>query len=258
MTTQAGTTHDPKRGGIGQPDVHALANTATPLRADRLDRFFIDGERRLDVLKGVSVSLRSGEVTALVGRSGSGKSTLLHLLGLLDTPDAGEILIDGTPAGKLPETDRAYLRNKHIGFIFQHYFLLPEFNVLENVLMPAQVACSPSVWLSKKNDYQIRAIELIERVGLKDQIKQYPKTLSGGERQRVAVARALMLDPRVLLCDEPTGNLDPGTGNHIMELIFELSRKQSTAVLVVTHDRAFSSRADRVLRLDAGTLSEEK
>lgn len=250
MSSQAQTT--------GSSDTRAAANAKSPvLRTDELARFFVDGERRLDVLKGVNLAIYANEVTALVGRSGSGKSTLLHLLGLLDTPNSGEVLIDNTPAGSLSESDRAFLRNKHIGFIFQHYFLLPEFNVLENVLMPAKVAVSPGVWLSKKKDFETRALELIERVGLKNNLNQLPRTLSGGERQRVSVARALMLQPRILLCDEPTGNLDPGTGNHIMELIFELSRKQNAAVLVVTHDPAFSSRADRVLRLDAGTLTTE-
>ena len=235
------------------------ARTAPPqavLRAQNVARFFIDGDRRLDVLKGVDLSLHAGEVTALIGRSGCGKSTLLHLLGLLDRPDSGEIAIDGTPAGSLSERDRAYLRNRHVGFIFQHYFLLPEFNVVENVLMPAQIACSPAAWLSQRQRHQERAEELVERVGLSNHRTQRPRTLSGGERQRVAVARAMMLEPRILLCDEPTGNLDPETGNHIMDLIFTLSRKQGAAVLTVTHDRAFSARADRVYRLDQGVLMD--
>jgi lipoprotein-releasing system ATP-binding protein len=227
------------------------------LRADGVSRRFVDGERRLDVLRGASLILRGGEVVALVGRSGSGKSTLLHVLGLLDRPDDGDVLVDGTPAGKLSERDRAFLRNRHIGFVFQHYFLLPEFSVLDNVLMPARVAVSPARWLRERARYSQRAAQLLEQVGLKDQAPQRPTTLSGGERQRAALARALLLEPKILLCDEPTGNLDPDTGAHIIGLIYGLSRGQGTAALVVTHDQALSGRADRVLRLEQGVLKPE-
>jgi lipoprotein-releasing system ATP-binding protein len=239
-------------GGTGAQNKNVV------LRADNVARHFVDGERRLDVLKDVSLSLRGGEVTGLVGRSGSGKSTLLHLLGLLDRPDSGEILLDNTPAGSLNEKNRSYLRNRHIGFVFQHYFLLPEFNVLDNVLMPAKVACSTFGWMAQRAKYVERAEALLKHVGLQSQMQQKPLTCSGGERQRVALARALILEPKLLLCDEPTGNLDPETATHIMDLIFDVSRKQGTAVLIVTHDRAASNRADRILRLDHGVLSTEK
>ena len=231
----------------------AAVKTAV-VKADNLSRFFIDGKRRLDVLSGVTLELYGGEVAALIGKSGCGKSTLLHLIGLLDKPDGGEVLVDGTPAGNLSERERAYIRNTRIGFIFQHYFLLPEFSVLENIEMPAKIAYSPAEWLSKKDQIRNRALQLIEHVGLTSHLGTRPRTLSGGERQRVAVARALILEPRILLCDEPTGNLDPETGSHIMELIFALSVKQGAAVLVVTHDRALSDRADRTYRLDHGKL----
>jgi lipoprotein-releasing system ATP-binding protein len=234
------------------------AASSPVLRADNIARFFVDGDRRLDVLKGVDMALHAGEVAALIGRSGCGKSTLLHLIGLLDKPDSGEILIDGTPAGNLSERERAYIRNTRIGFIFQHYFLLPEFTVLENVEMPAKIAHTATEWLSKRDTYRKRALALLESVGLSTHLQSRPKTLSGGERQRVAVARALILEPHILLCDEPTGNLDPETGSHIMELIFTLSRKQGTAVLVVTHDRAFSARADRTYLLEQGGLVSAK
>ncbi|HYG76141.1 MAG TPA: ABC transporter ATP-binding protein [Planctomycetota bacterium] len=227
------------------------------LRAENVHRYFMDGARKLEVLSGVSVSLNPGEVTALVGRSGSGKSTLLHLLGLLDRPDEGEIIVDGTPAGKLSESDRSFLRNRFIGFVFQHYFLLPEFSVLDNILMPAKVACGIGRWVAQKEKYLARATELARTVGL-ERLTQRPATLSGGERQRVGLARALMLEPKVLLCDEPTGNLDPETARHIMDLIFELSRTQGTAVLVVTHDQGIAQRAGSVLRLDHGALNTEK
>lgn len=228
------------------------------VRVDNVSRHFIDGQNRLDVLQRVNLELRGGEVAALVGKSGCGKSTLLHLIGLLDKPSGGDILIDNTPAGNLSEGERAFIRNTRIGFIFQHYFLLPEFSVVENIEMPAKIAVSPSAWLARKQEFRAKALELIERVGLSARAHTRPKTLSGGERQRVAVARALLLEPRILLCDEPTGNLDPDTGSHIMELIFSLSRKQGAAVLVVTHDRALSARTDKTYRLEQGTLITER
>ncbi len=238
-------------------DAAAVAKKAV-VKADNLSRVFIDGQRQLQVLSGVTLELFGGEVAALIGKSGCGKSTLLHLIGLLDTPNGGEVLIDGTPAGNLSERERAYIRNTRIGFIFQHYFLLPEFSVVENIEMPAKVAFSPTEWLSKKQEYRARALQLVEQVGLTPHVNTRPKTLSGGERQRVAVARALLLQPRILLCDEPTGNLDPETGSHIMELIFDLSRKHGTAVLVVTHDRTLAARADRTYRLELGRLADER
>jgi lipoprotein-releasing system ATP-binding protein len=227
---------------------------APALRAEGVERAFDDGTRVLKVLRGATLELRAGEVVALVGRSGSGKSTLLHLLGLLDCPDAGEVLLDGTPTTPLAERQRAEFRNRLIGFVFQHYFLLPEFDVLENVMLPARVAHSPLAWPAAKRGARERARDILERVGLAEQVRQRPATLSGGERQRVALARALMLAPRVLLCDEPTGNLDLETAARIMDLIFELSRREGVAALVVTHDKALTERADRVLRLDAGRL----
>jgi len=228
--------------------------TAPVLRAVKVERTFIDGERTLEVLRGASMTLGRGEVVALVGRSGSGKSTLLHILGMLDGCDGGEVLVDETPTTSLTEGRRAEIRNRMIGFVFQHYFLMPEFNVLENVLMAARVAHPGLEWFSRKRAHRERAEELLRRVGLKDQARQRPATLSGGERQRTALARALVLAPRVLLCDEPTGNLDPETGGRIMNLIFELCRRDDVAALVVTHDQALTERADRVLRLEAGRL----
>lgn len=229
--------------------------TETALRAEKLSRTFIDGKRRLDVLRGADVALSPGEVVALVGKSGSGKSTLLHLLGLLDRPDNGEIFLDGQATSKLSERERSALRGRSVGFVFQHYFLLPEFNVLDNLLMPGRVAQGPWRWAGGGHDAaRERATELLEWVDLADRALQMPLTLSGGERQRVAVARALMAHPKVLLCDEPTGNLDPDTGGRIIKLIFELSRRDRVATLVVTHDRALAERSDRTLRLEAGTL----
>lgn len=233
---------------------NATRPIAPVLRAEKVERTFKDGERTLAVLRGASMELRPGEVVALVGRSGSGKSTLLHLFGLLDRCDGGEVLVDETPTGALSEARRAEFRNRMIGFVFQHYFLLPEFSVMENVLMSARVAHPGPEWFSKKAAHKAHAEQLLELVGLKDQARQRPATLSGGERQRTALARALLLSPRLLLCDEPTGNLDPETGTRIMDLIFELCRRDAVAALVVTHDPALTERADRVLRLEAGCL----
>ncbi|MBI3830272.1 MAG: ABC transporter ATP-binding protein [Planctomycetes bacterium] len=228
------------------------------LQAKGLQRVFVDGKRRLEVLKGADLSVAPGEVMALVGRSGSGKSTLLHLLGLLDQPDGGEVLVDGTPTANMRENDRAELRSRHIGFVFQHYFLMSDFSTLDNVLMPARVAHSPGAWLAGGSaKATARAWQLLEQVGLKDQARQKPATLSGGERQRAAICRALMLQPRVLLCDEPTGNLDPDTASRIMKLIFELTHKDGVATVVVSHDVTLAERADRVLRLEQGILQLE-
>jgi len=227
------------------------------LKTENLTRDFVDGKTTKSVLKGVSLTLESGTVTALVGRSGSGKSTLLHLLGLLDQPTSGEVFIDGTPAGTLSETDRSWIRNKNIGFVFQHYFLLPEFSVLENVIIPAQIASSPAQWLADKSRHHERAMSLLRQVDLPGFENQRTAGLSGGERQRVGLARAMILQPRILLCDEPTGNLDPDTAGHIMNLIFDAS-KNGAAVLVVTHDSAIASRADHTLRLEKGSLESQR
>lgn len=238
-------------------DVPAAPATATEaaLRAAGLSRTFIDGKRRLEVLRGADVELAPGEVVALVGKSGSGKSTLLHLLGLLDRPDNGEVWLGETASSKLGERERSALRGRTVGFVFQHYFLLPEFNVLDNLLMPGRVAQGVFRWAGGgQAAARERALQLLEWVDLADRALQMPLTLSGGERQRVAVARALMAHPKVLLCDEPTGNLDPDTGGRIIKLIFELSRRDRVATLVVTHDRALADRSDRTLRLEAGTL----
>ncbi|MCZ7644467.1 MAG: ABC transporter ATP-binding protein [Planctomycetota bacterium] len=219
-----------------------------PLRAEGLQRTFVDGSLRLEVLRGASLAVQAGEIAALVGKSGSGKSTLLHLLGLLDWPNGGRIFVDGAPTEGLSEKRRSRVRNGKIGFIFQHYFLLPDFNVLENVTLPARIAGQPEAAA------RARARELLDGVELGDRLRQMPLTLSGGERQRVAIARALALKPRVLLCDEPTGNLDPATGARIMALIFELARRDRMATLVVTHDPGLAAQADRILRLEDGRL----
>ncbi len=228
------------------------------LRVNDLWRTFVDGKRHLEVLKGVSLGVKSGEMVALVGRSGSGKSSLLHLLGLLDRPDQGELYIDGAPAARISETQRAALRSGKIGFVFQHFFLLPEFTVFENLLMAARVSYGPAQWLLGRRKEAIgRAEELLEKVDLCDQRNQKSATLSGGERQRVGLARALMASPTILLCDEPTGNLDPDTGTLIMRHIGEMSKQDGIAVMIATHDLKLAKQADKVLRLEDGHLRKE-
>jgi len=230
--------------------------TAPVLKAERISRRFIDGDNTLTVLNNVSLELHGGVTTALVGLSGCGKSTLLHILGLLDTPDEGEVFVESTPAGKLSESDRSIVRNGRIGFVFQHFFLLPDFTVFENVLMPAKIHFQPHRWFARRADCEARAHELIKSVGLEARAHKRPRTLSGGERQRVALARALFLEPNILLCDEPTGNLDSVSGGHIMDLILEASATRGAAVLIVTHDAALAARARRTLTLEAGVLKE--
>ncbi len=229
-------------------------SSPTALRADNIGRHYIDGNEKLTVLQNVSLSLNAGEVVALVGRSGSGKSTLLHILGLLDTPNEGEVIVDGTPAGSLSETHRSVVRNARIGFVFQHFFLLPDFNVMENVLMPAKIHFPALQWPMRRAACEDRARTLLESVGLSKHHSHSPRTLSGGERQRVALARALFLEPKILLCDEPTGNLDPESGARIMDLIFDASAKTGAAVMVVTHDVGLAQRAHRRLHLEKGVL----
>jgi lipoprotein-releasing system ATP-binding protein len=206
----------------------------------------------LDVLTGADLTLARGEVVAVVGASGSGKSTLLHLLGALDAPTGGEILLDGAAYGALGAAKRAELRNRRIGFVFQFHHLLREFSALENVMMPLRIAG----WDAARA--RSRAEELLAQVGLAGRMSHRPAALSGGEQQRCAVARALVHDPAMVLADEPTGNLDHANGVMLADLLFRLARELETAVMIVTHNRQLAQRADRVLLLDEGRLSPVK
>jgi len=203
----------------------------------------------LEVLAGVDLEVARGEVVAIVGASGSGKSTLLHLLGALDAPTAGEIVLDGTPYGSLEPAALAALRNRRLGFVFQFHHLLREFSALENVMMPLRIAG----W--EPGRARARAAELLAAVGLDARMTHRPAALSGGEQQRCAVARALVLDPGLVLADEPTGNLDHGNGALVAELLFRLARELETAVVIVTHNRQLALRADRILLLEDGRLA---
>lgn len=209
------------------------------------------------VLNGLNLEVRTGEFLSIVGASGSGKSTLLHLLGTLDAPDSGSIFLDGKRLDNLPSRDRDAHRNQTFGYIFQFYHLLPELTTLDNVLMPAYIAHSTLGWWKSRGKYRARAMELLRKVGLEHRIGHRPRELSGGEMQRAAVARALLTNPRVLLADEPTGNLDVDTGNEIVRLLRELNRDEGITIVMVTHNLDIVSATDRVVRMVGGVVSDD-
>jgi lipoprotein-releasing system ATP-binding protein len=213
------------------------------------------GGGRLEVLRGVDFDLEPGGFVSIIGQSGSGKSTLLHLMGLLDAPDAGEVWIGGQRVDDLPGTRRDRLRNTAIGMVFQAYHLLPELDSMENVLAPLYVRHSLAAWLREGAAARDRARGLLERFGLGGRLHHKPRQLSGGEMQRVAIARALVAEPRVLLADEPTGNLDEESGAGILDTLCELNRRDGLSIVLVTHDMAIARRADRIVRLAAGRVA---
>lgn len=215
------------------------------------------GEQTLEVLKGISLAIHSGEGLAILGPSGAGKSTLLHILGLLDTPSDGEVLFKGEATSGFSEKERARLRNEAFGFVFQFHHLLPDFNALENVLAPSIVGCGVRQWLRSRRRQKKRAAELLDRLGLGERIKHMPNQLSGGERQRVAIARAMMNNPEVLLCDEPTGNLDRRTGQELIDLLVELNRDGQT-IVVVTHDARVAEKCSRRIVIEDGQIIERQ
>ncbi|TXT26631.1 MAG: putative ABC transport system ATP-binding protein, partial [Rhodocyclaceae bacterium] len=206
-----------------------------------------NGGEPLAILQDISFSVMPGETVAIVGASGSGKSTLLGLLAGLDSPTAGEVRLDDISLNSLDEDQRAKLRGRLLGFVFQSFQLLPSLNALENVMLPLELAGS-----SKSSS---AAGEWLERVGLSHRLKHYPKHLSGGEQQRVALARAFAPNPQLVLADEPTGNLDAATGQQVIDMMFELNASQGTTLLLVTHDEAIAARCGRVLRIQSGQLA---
>jgi lipoprotein-releasing system ATP-binding protein len=220
----------------------------TTLNVTNLFKSFTRGPEVIEVLKGVDIEIRRGEGVAIVGASGTGKSTLLHLLGGLERPDKGEILYETGNICSMNDNAIATFRNKQIGFVFQFHFLLPEFSALENVMMPALVSSKKSEETSQK------ALHLLETVGLKDRISHKPGELSGGEQQRVAIARSLMMSPKVLLADEPTGDLDPATGQKIIDLFKELKISIGITMIVVTHNMELAKSMDRIMILKGGNL----
>ena len=210
----------------------------------------------LHVLRGVSFDVPAGQFAAIVGASGSGKSTLLHLIGLLDRPDRGSLALAGQDVAGWSARRRNRARCLEIGFVFQFYHLLGELTVLENVLLPGMVHSSTLGWATGQRPLRRRAREILDRVGLAERLRHRPKELSGGERQRVAIARAMMNSPRVLLADEPTGNLDSATGREILDLLTDCNRREGQTLLMVTHDASIAERADRILHLRDGRLRD--
>lgn len=224
------------------------------LVAENIVKSFPMGKDRLVVLKGASLSLKEGEMLAVMGASGAGKSTLLHILGALDHPDEGSVRVNGVTITRLGDGQRAAFRNSTIGFVFQFYLLLSDFNLLDNVLFPARIGRKLS---RKRKDPTIeRGIELLNAVGLGDRLRHKPGELSGGEQQRAAIARALLNDPRIVLADEPTGNLDSHTGESVFALLRKLSREEGKTVLIATHDRKLAAACDRVVQIADGAIRE--
>lgn len=228
------------------------------LTADNLTKSYRRHKVVVPVLRGLNLSVSDGEFLSIVGASGSGKSTLLHLLGTLDEPDEGAVFLDGRRIDNVSQRERDMLRNRTFGFIFQFYHLLPELSTLDNVLMPAFVSSSVLGWLRTRREWKRRAAELIERVGLGHRAKHKPRELSGGELQRAAVARALISRPRVLLADEPTGNLDADTGAEIVRLLKEVNREDGVTVVMVTHNLEIAAGTDRVVRMVQGRVAENE
>ena len=219
------------------------------IKCDNLQKRVPMAGNELEILKGITLEIKSGESVAIIGASGSGKSTLLGLLAGLDEASGGSVTINGTDLGTLDEDGRARFRGVHIGFVFQSFQLLPALTALENVMLPLELQGQSDV--TQKAEHYLKRVELDARMG------HYPLQLSGGEQQRVALARAFASRPAILFADEPTGNLDSRTGDRIIDLVFELNREEGTTLVLVTHDSALADRCDRRLRLDGGALVKE-
>jgi putative ABC transport system ATP-binding protein len=219
------------------------------ISVSHISKSVTDSTGTLGILNDIDFSLSSKETAAIVGASGSGKSTLLSILAGLDTPTSGTVLLDGQDIFALNEDDRAALRAQKVGFVFQSFQLLGNLTALENVMLPMELLGLPQA--------RQKATEMLERVGLSQRLKHYPKVMSGGEQQRVALARAFVMQPAVLLADEPTGSLDFATGEKVMELMFALNREQGTTLVLVTHDAAIAARCERKLTIEAGRLASD-
>jgi lipoprotein-releasing system ATP-binding protein len=211
-------------------------------------RQFREGDSTLEVLSGVDLTVREAERLAIIGTSGSGKTTLLQIMGGLDDPTSGEVLVNGQSIANIDEKDKSALRNQFIGFVYQFHHLLPEFSAMENVAMPLLIR------RLRKDEAMQQAADLLSRVGLGERLDHKPGELSGGERQRAAVARALITRPKLVLADEPTGNLDAGNGQHVLQLMLELNQELNTSLVIVTHDHSIAGQMDRVLVLEDGRL----
>jgi lipoprotein-releasing system ATP-binding protein len=211
-------------------------------------KFYTDTQKRVDVLKGVSLSVKAGETLAVVGPSGAGKSTLLHIAGGLDRPNEGTVLLNGRDLYRMPDVERSRVRNMTIGFVFQFYHLLPDFTALENVMLPLMVGQARD----KRSLIRDKAAKRLKDVGLGERMDHKPNQLSGGEQQRAAIARALINDPALLLCDEPTGNLDSASGSAVIDLLFALNSREERTLVIITHDDSLARRAARTVRIKDG------
>ncbi len=226
------------------------------LEAIDLAKSYGKGHTRVDVLRGASLSVARGELVAVVGASGAGKSTLLHIMGGLDTPGGGNVLYKGQPISRMWGGRLDMVRNRVFGFVFQFYHLLREFDAVENVLMPRMIRAGALTWLRERRAARREALEILKRLGLGERVTHRPSQLSGGEQQRVAIARALAGGPEILLCDEPTGNLDEVTSVGIVDLLLDLNRQGQTMV-VVTHDRSLAAKADRTVEIHRGRIESQ-
>ncbi|MGE3149346.1 MAG: ABC transporter ATP-binding protein [Pseudorhodoplanes sp.] len=215
-----------------------------------VERHYRQGDEALDILKGAELGVWLGQSVALVAPSGSGKSTLLHIAGLLEHPDAGDVYIDGVPTSGLSDADRTHIRRTEIGFVYQSHHLLPEFSALENVMLPQMIRGLPRLEARK------RAAELLAYLGLQDRLRHRPAELSGGEQQRVAIARAVANAPRILLADEPTGNLDVHTADHVFDALTQLVRASGLATIIATHNLELARRMDRRVTISEGLVVE--
>lgn len=224
------------------------------LGATGLKRSYFAGKRELPVIKGVDLAVEQGEILMICGPSGAGKSTLLHMLGLLDPPTEGDVTYLGEKVTSASPSRRAFVRNRHFGFVFQFYHLLPDLNVLENSLLPLMIRESALSWYSARRRHREKVEGILASMGLGERLKHRPSQLSGGERQRVAIGRALVNDPQVLFCDEPTGNLDSKTAGEILEVLWKVKEKFNQTFLVVTHNEELAKQGTRVLNMIDGKL----
>jgi lipoprotein-releasing system ATP-binding protein len=251
------THHQPLASSRDTPQFAPEAAAARPeiLAAHFVRKSYRKASLEIPVLQGVELTVGQGEFVSIIGPSGCGKSTLLHLLATLDSPDSGEIRFEGHRIDNLPSAGRDILRNKYFGMVFQFYHLLPELTTLENVLVPAMIGEGVFSYFRRGREYRRRAHEMLELVGLGHRLKHKPRELSGGEMQRTAIARALVARPRVLLADEPTGNLDKATGEEIMSILRTLNRQQNLTIVMVTHDPHIAQEADRTVTLVDGRVA---